>query len=162
MRKYFFVFVASLFVVACRSEAKMGLSSPESHNSGKLTPADGSEHQLKMGMQILFSKLSDVEGEKISKAMEAQITLFEPCLQHKNKAEVIRLTAVFGLNKSGRIKDIEVLEVLPESASFKACFIKYIEQLDIGQQSQEVRGELTFGTYFGSGAAREKADKRSK
>ena len=150
MHKILLIFISCAFALSCSSEAKIVATPPAEKGSEKLTPADNSNEQLRIGIQVLLSKISESAEAKIVKGFEDKLSVFTPCLKETGKGEVVRLRASFKLTKSGSLSAIEILEVVPESEPFKACFLKQIKHLSLGRQTRAVRGELGLGTYYGA------------
>lgn len=154
-----FILMLSFLLLACQSEAKLGarhtattdaanekVSSP----SGKLTPPDQDDRQYRMGIHIQIEGVDDSEGRKIARGFQDQLSIFEPCLQFTGKTEIVRLRADFELTPRGLVEEVKVTELLPKLPQFSACFLKQIEQLDLGPQKKKWKGRLRLGTYYGS------------
>lgn len=117
---------------------------------GKLTPPKTSAKQLRIGANIHLDGLGEIEGGPIIRAFEDQVAVFEPCVSELSpKSEMVRVKASFLLEKNGLLTRVQILEEMPISTPFAKCFLKQIEQLDLGQQRKSRRGEMTVGTFYG-------------
>jgi len=121
--------------------------------SGKITVGGAKEAQtLRLGIKIKVLGVGDERGNKIAKAFEEQLGLFEICLASimGTKSEVLKLTAQFTIAKSGVLTGIKVLGMSPQDSVFTDCFVKQSQQIDLGPQAKTLKGELTVGTFYGS------------
>ena len=151
-----------LVLAACRGEDRVRDSAstapPEvAAKTAKLTPPPSSQADtpapppLRLGMKMKFKKLTGEPAQKLAKEFETQINVFQPCMEWATgKTEIVRVTADFQLSTKGLIEGVKIRETSPPAPDFEACFLRQIQQLDLGPQTREVNGELTVGTFVGS------------
>jgi hypothetical protein len=149
--KYFGFIICSFILLSCRSEAKLTApqdAGPNSEKSGKLTAGHGAR-QLQMGVTVKINGLSEAEGEDVRRSFQDQLNVFESCLPTSGKREVLKITAKFALQKTGRISNVTVTESWPNDVHTKACFLKQIKRLRLGTRSKNATGNMILATYYG-------------
>jgi len=160
MKKIFIlpIFVLFLTCLSCatpREAASTGAST--SVASQKMTPGGQQQNEtLRLGIKVRLPKVYEKSGPGIAQAFEDQMNVFVPCLAgiSGTKSEVFSLKAKFTVSKQGVVTKAEVLSLEPEAPAISACFLKQIQQVDLGRHPQPITGELTLGTYYGKFDAR--------
>jgi hypothetical protein len=141
-----FIFLTSFICISCASQPN-----PEAAaKSGKMTPAKGGDRQYRLGIKVKIEGLGLSETTGLVKNFEDQLSVFEPCFAAEiDQGQVLRLDATFTVSKKGLLKDVKIREMQPEIFLFRKCFLKQIQQLDMGRQETEVKGSLSLGSYYG-------------
>ena len=158
MFRFILIFTVSLLSLSCRSEAKLGdgasrVAPSEKRSPSKLTPSNSEPEPLRLGIKVRLLNANDAQSLKITKSFNDQLSVFEPCLSKTGKGEVVRLSASFHIDRSGLLSDYAVIEVVPDSDSFKGCFTSKIGYLRFSPELKNIIGELSIGTFYGSPSA---------
>jgi hypothetical protein len=161
MKSYFSmkkIFISPIFVLFLTCLSCAAPREAASTGSQKMTPGGQQENEtLRLGIKVRLPKAFEKSGPGIAQAFEDQMNVFMPCLAgiSGTKAEVFLLKAKFAVSKQGVVTKAEVVSLEPEAPAISACFLKQIQQVDLGRQPQPVTGELTLGTYYGKFDARQ-------
>ena len=144
--------VCVFFVTSCQTERKE--SSPQNPlnsrdvNSKLTPPKPPTEKSLLLGMKISMANTTNTEGERLAQFFDDNLEKFKPCLKYAGKTGMIKISADFTLMTSGAIDEVQVKEILPETAQLKECFLKKIKDIAYVKVDKAVRGSLLLTTQI--------------